>query len=48
MFFCEYGKIRKNTYFEKHLRTAASVSSFVINLHDACFSTKIYGVHVLF
>ena len=24
--FCEYSEISKNTYFEEHLRTAASVS----------------------
>ena len=26
MFFCEYSEMSKNTYFEEHLRTAASVS----------------------
>ena len=27
VFFCEYCEIFKNTYFEKHLRTTASVNS---------------------
>ena len=27
MFSCEYGEIFENTYFEEHLRTAASVYS---------------------
>ena len=45
MFSCEYFEIRKNIYFEKHLRTAASVKQFHINLHVVSFSTKIYGVH---
>ena len=31
MFFCEHCKIFKNTYFEKHLRTAASDSSFILH-----------------
>ena len=26
VFFCEFCEIIKNTYFEEHLRTAASVS----------------------
>ena len=36
-----------NTYFEKHLGTAASVKYFrnKLNLHDVCFSTKAYGVY---
>ena len=28
MFFCEYSEISKNTYFEEHLQTAASVSCY--------------------
>ena len=43
LFSCDYCKIRKNTYFEKYLRTAAFVSCFVLKLHDECFSRKIYG-----
>ena len=30
MFFCEYSEISKNTYFEEHLRTAASVSCYYL------------------
>ena len=32
MFFCEYCEIFKKTYFEKHLRRAASESGFTYQL----------------
>ena len=31
VFFCENCKIFKNNYFEKHLRTAASDSSYILH-----------------
>ena len=31
MFFCEHCKIFKNTYFEKHLRMAASDSNYILH-----------------
>ena len=33
VFFCEYCEIFKNTYFEKHLRTTASVNSRAAVFH---------------
>ena len=32
-FSCEYGKIFKNTYFEKHLQMAASGMSLLLDIY---------------
>ena len=39
VFSREYFEIRKNTYFEKHLRTTASAKQFRSQLNDVYFST---------
>ena len=52
VFSCEYCKIFKNTYFEEHLRTAASVLNVTYNhkltylLHGlTCVVPRVRGLH---
>ena len=42
MFSCEYCKIFKNTYFKKHLRTAASELALEIDCLRLCFWTVAF------
>ena len=40
VFYCEYYQIFNNTYYEKHLRTAASVNSRATVFQEPCFTFK--------
>ena len=42
MFSCEYCEIFKNTYFKKHLRTAASELALGIDCLRLCFWTVAF------